>query len=137
MKTTNLASCAAKRYLREVRRNLPCSFQTKRELLLRLQEGLADFTEERPHASYEDIAEHFGMPTDVADVYFADIPADQLRKALQTARFTRRVLIAVCVAAVLLYSIALGLVIYESHIQSLGSLSESVDQGVIVSQTEK
>lgn len=115
MKQTDRATRAAKRYLREVRRNLPCSFRTKRELLSRLQDSLTDFVEERPHASYEDLTAHFGLPTDVADAYFADLPAGQLRKALQTAHFVRRVLITVCVFAVVLFGITLGFMIYENH----------------------
>ncbi len=132
MKQTNRAKRAAKRYLREVRRNLPCSFQTKRELLLRIRDSLTDFAQERPHASYEDITERFGAPTDVADAYFADLPAGQLRKALQTARFVRRVLIVVCVLAMLLYGITLGYMIYENGKTRTTYFEETVVQGNIV-----
>ncbi len=129
MKQTNRAKRAAARYMREVRRNLPCSFRTKYELLSRLQGSLADFTEERPHACYEDITEHFGAPTDVADAYFADLPAPQLRKALQIARVVRNVLITVIVLAMLLYSIALGWLIYDEHNDGPSYIIESIDQG--------
>ena len=128
MKKTNRAKRAAKRYLREVRRNLPCSFQTKRELLLRIRDSLTDFAEERPHACYEDITEQFGEPTDVADAYFADLPAAQLRKALQTARFIRRVLIVVCVLAVLLLVITFGIMIYENYVDSADIVVDAIYQ---------
>ncbi len=131
MKKTDRAKRAAKRYLREVRRNLPCSFLTKRELLLRIQDSLTDFAEERPHASYEDIIEHFGQPTDVADAYFAGLPADQLRKALQTARFVRRVLIVVCVLAMLLFGITLGVAFYENYNDELGVTVDVVNRDQI------
>ena len=136
MKTTNRANRAAKRYMREVRRNLPCSFKTKRELLARLQDSLLDFVGERPHASYEDITEHFGVPTDVADMYFADLPAAQLRKALQTARFVRRLLLAACLLAFLLYAVTLGVIIYENHNDGPGIYVQSIeDHGVIYEYT--
>lgn len=127
MNNNNRAKRAAKRYLREVRRNLPCSFKTKYELLSRIRDSLKEFTEERPHASYEDITERFGAPTDVADAYFADLPADQLRKALQIASFVRRVLIAICVLAVLMYGVTLGTILYENHIDGPTVYYESVD----------
>lgn len=132
MKQTNRAKNAARRYLREVKRNLPCSFKTKYELLARLQEGLADFTEERPHATYEDIAEHFGMPTDVADAYFADLPAPQLRKALQTARFVRLLLTTVIALTLLLYAVVIGMSIYDYYNSSSDACVVSIDQGEIL-----
>ena len=132
MKNNTSAKNAAKRYLREVKRNLPCSFKTKYELLARLQEGLADFTEECPHANYEDIVERFGSPTDVADAYFADIPAPQLRKALQTARFIRLLLTTVIVLIMLLYAFLIGMSIYNNHISLIRGYGVSIDQGEIL-----
>ncbi|MBE6762908.1 MAG: hypothetical protein E7553_00930 [Ruminococcaceae bacterium] len=125
MKQTNRAIRAAKRYLREVRRDLPCSLKTKREMLSRLEESLLDFVGERPHATYEDITGHFGHPCEVADAYFADLPAEQLRKDLHTARFVRRVLITVLVIAALAYGMTLGIVIYENHID--GSIVQTYE----------
>ena len=124
------ATSAARRYLRDVRYNLPCSFKTKRELLARLQEALGDYTGERPHATYDDIVEHFGAPTDVADTYFADLPAPQLRRSLQIARNVRRALIAVIVLTMLLYTFLIGLIFYNISVNGLGYIT--VDQGEIL-----
>ena len=132
MKQTNRAKRAAARYMREVRRNLPCSFRTKYELLSRLQGSLADFTEERPHACYEDITEHFGAPTDVADAYFADLPAPQLRKALQTARFVRLLLTTVIALKLLLYAVVIGMALYNNHRSIIGGCEVSINQGEIL-----
>lgn len=132
MKKNKHAKSAARRYLRKVRYNLPCSFKTKYELLARLQESLEDFTGDRPHATYEDIVEHFGAPTDVADAYFADLPAPQLRKALQIARNVRRVLIAVIVLTMLYYAVVIGIALYNNHISINGFGQDTVNQGEIL-----
>lgn len=112
MRLINRASRAAKRYLGEVRYCLPCSFKTKRDLLKRLQYALLDYIEERPHSSYEDLVEHFGQPTAVADAYFANLPPDQFRNTLHTARFVCRVLITVSVLMLLLYGVTLGFMMH-------------------------
>ena len=72
------------------------------------------------------------MPTDVADAYFADLPAPQLRKALQTARFVRLLLTTVIALTLLLYAVVIGMALYNNHRSIIGGCEVSINQGEIL-----
>ena len=57
---------AARRYLRAVRRLLPCSRGMKNEIMAPLRSSVGDYLERYPQAGMDQIKTQFGEPMDVA-----------------------------------------------------------------------
>ena len=60
-----------KSYIRQVKKACPFSF--RRKMLFSLKSGIADYIEENPDSSIDDIINHFGLPKNFATEFVASI----------------------------------------------------------------
>lgn len=93
-----LENKAARRYLRKVRALLPCSRKMKHEITAPLRRSLAEYLEERPDASAEDLRARFGAPEVIAASCLEEVETSDLLRRLRN----RRRIIAVAITAAFL-----------------------------------
>ena len=89
---------AARRYLREVRRGLPCSRKRKRAFLETVGRDIEEYLRETPEADYQALVRRFGSPIQIAEDYLEE--TDTL-EPIRGLRLRRRIYSAVFAAAVL------------------------------------
>ena len=87
---------AARRYLRAVRRLLPCSRGMKNEIMAPLRSSVGDYLERHPQADMDQIKAQFGEPMNVAVACL-----DNLDKAALLKRYHIRPKILAATAAAL------------------------------------
>ena len=61
---------AARRYLRQVRRWLPCSRKRKRAFLETVGRDIEEYLRETPEADYQALVRRFGSPIQTEEDYF-------------------------------------------------------------------
>lgn len=57
---------ARKRYIRSIRKTLPCSGKMKRDIVSKISESIEDYLLRNPSADMEEIQAHFGTPQEIA-----------------------------------------------------------------------
>lgn len=75
---------AVARYMRALKRKLPCSGWTRKTVMARFQTMLDSFLEDHPDPAEEALYDAFGTPEDMAKELASGIPQDE------TARFFRK-----------------------------------------------
>lgn len=75
-----------KRYLRQVKRGLPCSRPEKRRYLTELEVDVAAYLQGCPDASVEDLYRNFGEPKAVAKEFMAQLSPEQLSRKMSVKR---------------------------------------------------
>lgn len=127
-----LTNPAARRYLRQVRRLLPCAGKLKDEITAPLVQSVSDFLEEAPQADAEALRTRFGAPEVIAASCLENTDTGAVLKQLQ---WKRRVLAIVAAAAALLL-ISWGVFLTICHIQLRHTVLEgyNVIEGPVVEE---
>lgn len=95
-----LTNKAARRYLRQVRRLLPCSPRERKRITEALQRSLEAYLMERPEATLPEIQARFGSPESVASMCLQE---SALPTTVKQLRLRRRIwLLASSIALVIL-----------------------------------
>ncbi len=76
-----------KKYLRELRAEIPCGFFRKKKLLQPFLTSLENFLCETPDASYSDLADAFGTPKEMADTLSEKISEAEAQKYRRRHRY--------------------------------------------------
>lgn len=107
-------SRAVRRYLRETRGWLPCSWKLKREILNRIESTVREYVVDNPNVSYEGLTERFGIPQQIAATYVEEMGTDEL---LRDLRIRRKIVKIVAATAAVVICLWAGLVIasYVDH----------------------
>ena len=74
---------AARRYLRQVRRGLPCSRKRKRAFLETVARDIEEYLRETPEADYQALVRRFGSPIQIAEDYLEETDTLELIRGLQ------------------------------------------------------
>ena len=90
------------KYLRQVKKYLPCTARMKRRLIAEIREGATAFMRENLFVDHKTLAELFGAPEDVAASYVESTGTAEILRSLRVRR--RIVAIVSIVAAVILIS---------------------------------
>ena len=125
-KLTNRA-CA--RYLRQVRRLLPCARKEKDRITATLYESLEGFSAEKPEAREADVLERFGTPETVAASCLENM---ETKGVLRRMQLRRRIVMAVT-------TVALAMLVFWGCFQFIvhRELQESVLSGYsVISEVE-
>ena len=101
---------AARRYLRAVRRLLPCSRGMKNEIMAPLRNGVGDYLERYPQAGMDQIKTQFGEPMNVAVACLDNLDMAALLKRYHMRRKILAATAAALAAALMLWA---GMVINE------------------------
>lgn len=95
-----------KRYLRSIRKNLDCSFFTRRRVMKPFERTLGLYLEEKPEPYEEDLVEAFGLPEELAEYMMESVTPGQ-RTRYRVGRWAVRVLAAALAAVLLFYTVVI------------------------------
>lgn len=99
-----------KRYYKEIRKHLLCSPKAQIEFLAEVHRLVADFLENQPDATFEDIVKNVGEPTELAETFLDTLPDKTEVERFHQARRKRKRLILVVFS--LLIVILLAIIFY-------------------------
>lgn len=96
---------AYRRYLRQVRRMLPCPRRVRQTLLSPLENNLKEFLAEHPDADFAQLKAQFGEPETIAAAY---VENTEIAELLKSYRIGKRIVlwIAIVALAVVLLRVA-------------------------------
>lgn len=96
-----------RRYLREIRRELPCTGKSKRRILKQILEMTELFAEDHPEVDYLQIVARFGTPQQIAESYVDEMETREITKNL---RIRRKIIGIISIVAVAIVAIWIGVV---------------------------
>lgn len=102
-------------YYRKIEKALPCSTETKKNILFDLKSNIAEYLDEYPEAEISDIINHFGAPDLFASGYVASLEDAELNKKVHKSKWIKRGVIIAVIAVILLSAITTIWVISENH----------------------
>lgn len=117
-----------RRYLRRVRRWLPCSWRMKNRIMENIQANLEVFLEEHPDTNLSQLDEQFGIPQQIAATYIENVGTAEL---LRNLRVRRRIVGIVAGCAALIFAIWLGSVLWltaDAYNSIHGAITRSVTE---------
>lgn len=114
---------AVARYMRALKRKLPCSGWTRKTVMARFQTMLDSFLEDHPDPAEEALYDAFGTPEDMAKELSSGIPREE------TARFFRKKQLQK-IGAYVLIAVILIFAVYAFFFKEIPVFS--VDEGYII-----
>lgn len=102
-----------KRYLRQVKRGLPCSRPEKRRYLTELEVDVAAYLQGCPDASVEDLYRNFGEPKAVAKEFMAQLSPEQLSRKMSVKRKILVGVISIMAILAIFIGVATAIVAYK------------------------
>ena len=114
-----------KRYLREVKRWLPCRRKLKKHIIGEIEHNLAAFAAEVPKGGYDAIVARFGTPQQIASAYVDELETPELLKDLLIKRRIISAVAAGVAAVVLVWAVAVGMLYIEgcNNVNGTGTMS--------------
>ena len=103
------------RYLREIRRNLPCSIKMKNQLLAQLRGSIVNYLNEYPDADQAQIIQQFGTPEQIAASWLYEMDQKTLILQLCLKNRIAKTITACTVMIVLLFSATMGYLLYDNY----------------------
>ena len=89
---------AVKQYLKEIKKQLPCSASQKKRYMEHITDSVSDYVGQHSDCNFEELCKAFGTPEEIADAYISDLSADEFSKKTSTKK-------------VVLVSIVLGVIL--------------------------
>lgn len=99
-----------KTYYRDIRKALPCGWIHSRRLLKDLRSSVAQFLQESPNATLQDITNRFGTAQQIAEAYGEQLSPEKLRKSISIRKRILAILATSCAVAVMGWLIYLAAV---------------------------
>lgn len=93
-----------KRYIREVKRELPCSPREKQRCIGELKADISDYLEKKPGATLEELQEAIGSPKTIAKAFMAQLSPEEHSHRLSA----RRTLVIGIISIVAVLAILIG-----------------------------
>ena len=123
MKTLNRYS---RRYLREVRRRLPCSGKLKHRVIQELETSLVTFQAENPNSDYNALIARFGTPSQIAATYIEDMNTTELFKNIRLKRTIVKIVSLTAIILILIWCLSTAWALYENRINGNGYFVEEI-----------
>lgn len=108
-------SIAAKQYLQEIERKIPCSRPQKKKFLKQFENDVLLYCEEHDNVSVSMLEMQFGTPEELANDFLPEINTQAVRGYVRTERRTLVFLVAILILVVVIIS---GVEIYSRYKQS-------------------
>lgn len=93
---------AAKRYLRELCKSLPCGRKERKRVLEGIRQSIENEQADGPE-TYEDLVSRYGSPDEIASAYFSEKSTGELIRELRIGNRVLAILLAAVVAALLIW----------------------------------
>ena len=114
-----------KKYLNDVKKNLICSFKTKKQILSSVRSSVYDYAEENNIQDIKDIYSHFGTPPEIAQVYLPEPDINIIKRC----SFLKGILLAmlICILAWLVFFLTGLLCIYSELEENEINISPAIE----------
>lgn len=109
-----------KTYKKQIKKLLLVKTDASARFLEELENNIADFVEAESVSDMERVCARFGTPEEIAREFFTNTDLSAIREKLRL----KRTVAAVLMAALLLWSVALGLLYFEAKNDLHGSFTE-------------
>lgn len=103
------------RYLKKIRRYLPCSTKMKNQLLFQLRGSIDNYLNEHPDADQAQIIQQFGTPEQIAASWLYEMDQKTLISQLQLKNRIARIITGCAVVIVLLFSATMAYLLYDNY----------------------
>ena len=124
----------AARYLRRVRRLLPCVRKTKNAIMQQIHDSMDGYLADHPTADYAQLKAQFGEPETVAAAYVESSGTTEILKSLRIRRRIVAIIVAVTTAALLVWTSYVVLMSIKVN-DVLNSLDDNYDDSYIIEGT--
>ena len=124
-----------KKYLRQVRRHLPCGFKVKKQIMEKIGTAVNSYMERHPGTSYGQLLQRFGTPQQVACTYVDEMETTELLCRLNLRGKVLKTVAATCVTAVVLWAIGLLVVTIEFYQGANGYCVFTIVQDEVIEDT--
>lgn len=101
MVAMRMYNSAVKRYLREVRKSLPCGRKERKRVLDGIRQSIENEPADGPE-TYEDLVSRYGSPDEIASSYFSEKSTGELIRELRIGNRVLAILLSAVVIALLL-----------------------------------
>lgn len=122
--TDRKKNAAVERYLRKVRRELPIPGKTKKALLRRIREAVQTQEDEEP--DMEALISRFGTPRQIVEGYMDGMSVTEFARDLRLRRRIVRIVSAVAVLALLLWTGRMGKIFLQHRSYDNGYMTEQL-----------
>ncbi len=114
-----------KKYLRKTKKLLIGDTKKKSDTLKSYQNEIEEYLEEKPNATYENIVELFGSPSEAATEAAADVPIEYVKKRMDFKSW----LVCGILGALLIWGIAATIIVIDSNKTSLTYVVKTLEVG--------
>lgn len=91
------------KYQNEIKKKIPDEYPGKKEILQAIEHNLYDFLEEHPTASFENILEEFGSPSEIANSFMERLSGKEIHTIFQKRKRQKKVLLSICILFLILF----------------------------------
>ncbi len=113
------------RYLREIKRDIPCAGKRKRDILNRINEIIGGYLEENADPSYDGLTARFGTPKQIVTSCLEEMDTGELIQKLKIKRKIVSIVAAAAVAVVVLWAAVVSIAYIEHKKDGDGYFVES------------
>lgn len=92
-----------KQYYKSISNELICSGKKKRQILMSIKDSIACYISENPETSIDDIKNHFGTATEIADEYYNNESTSNLKAKVTIKKIIIITVIVALAIALLIY----------------------------------
>ena len=118
------------RYIKEIRKNLPCPTEEEKRALDNLKESVSAYLFEYPEATAEDIAQRFGAPTQLADSF---LDVEGISRSVKKHSRLQRTILGILAVAVLVAIIFGTVYMIEVYNFTHGNIVREIGYGAPLS----
>ncbi len=97
-----MCNSAAKRYLRELRKSLPCGRKERKRVLEGIRQSIENNEATDGPDTYEALVSRYGSPDEIASAYFSEKSTGELIRELRIGNRVLAILLSAVVIALLL-----------------------------------
>ena len=124
MKQTLKQTRIIARYVRLVRKNLPCPHALKKKLIQDVKMNVRQYLQELPDCGYAEVEAHFGKPQTIAVSYIGDMDMQELVRTVYRRNRCLNVVFAIALLALALWS-AVCIQAFFNHVGHANGYVES------------
>ncbi len=114
-----------KKYLRKTKKLLIGDTKKKSDTLKSYQNEIEEYLEEKPNATYENIVELFGSPSEAATEAAADVPIEYVKKRMDFKSW----FVCGILGALLIWGIGVTVAVIDAHLARPGFFVETLEVG--------
>ena len=106
------------KYVRAVKKELFCSLEKKREIVVSLRQAINDSFDSDTDLKYEQLVDFFGTPKAQAEEYMSALDADEIKKAVRK----KRIIIFVVTLITVAFIAGMTYLVIDGHIGNHGHM---------------